>query len=62
MLPGGSSVICVTEDTFPGVGSVLYCTDPAQHLITAGEDLDYIDDDLLEERGEERREERRPQR
>ena len=30
---------------FPGLD--LYCSDPAQHLITAGEDLDDVDYDLI---------------
>ena len=29
---------------FPGLD--LYCTDPSQHIITAGYDLDYLDRDL----------------
>ena len=42
MLPGGSHTICIIQDMFPGLD--LYHTDPAQHLITAGEDLDDLYD------------------
>ena len=33
-----------SSDIFPGLGP--YCTDPAQHLITAGQDQDDLDRDL----------------
>ena len=42
MLQGGSGKICMIYHMFPGLD--LYCTDPAQHLITAGEDLDDLSD------------------
>ena len=34
MLPGGSRITCMILDMFPGLD--LYCTDPEQHLTTAG--------------------------
>ena len=39
MLTVGSRLTRMFYDMFPGLD--LYCTDPAQPLITAGEDLDY---------------------
>ena len=36
--------MCMIQDPFPGLD--LYYTDPAQHLITADCDLDYLDRDL----------------
>ena len=42
MLPDGSRVVCVIYDMNPGLD--LCCTDPAQHLITADQDLDDFDD------------------
>ena len=45
MLPRGSGVIGVIWDRFPGLD--LYCTDPARHLLTAGQDLDDLDRDLF---------------
>ena len=46
MLPGGSRTICVIWDVFYGLG--LYYTDPPQHLIAAGYDLDYLSvDDIF---------------
>ena len=44
MLPGGNRIICIIYDMFPRLD--LYCTDPAQPLTTAGEDLDDLDRDL----------------
>ena len=46
--PGGSHKICHDLGHVSSVGSVLYrsCTDPAQHLRTAGYDLDDLDRDL----------------
>ena len=37
MLPGGSRVTCRILDTIPGVD--LRYTDPAQNLVTAGQDF-----------------------
>ena len=44
MLPGGTHIICMRWDMFPGLD--LYFTDPAQYLITAGQDLNDLDSDL----------------
>ena len=38
MLPDGTRLVCMVEDTFPGLD--LYRTYRAQHIITAGYDLD----------------------
>ena len=35
-------MLCVTSDVFPGLD--MYFTDPAQYIITAGEDLDDLED------------------
>ena len=43
MLPGGGRTICY-EPMLPGLD--LTYTDPAQHLITAGQDIDSLDRDL----------------
>ena len=49
MLPRGSCVINLHDlDMFPGLD--LYCTDPAQYLITANEDLDDLSVDDLSAR------------
>ena len=40
MLPGGSRTACVIYNVFPWLD--LYFADPAQQLITAGQDLDYL--------------------
>ena len=37
-------MMCVIYHKFPGLDP--YCTDPAHHLKTAGQDLDDIDRDL----------------
>ena len=44
MLPGETLTMCMIWHMFPGLD--LYCTDPAQHLTTAGEDLSDLDRDL----------------
>ena len=44
MLPGGSRKICMTYHTCHGLN--LFDTDPAQHLIAAGQDLHDLDRDL----------------
>ena len=45
MLPDGRRTVCMVYGTIPGLD--LYCTDLAQHLITAGSDLqDDLDRDL----------------
>ena len=44
MLPGGSRVTCMIWEMLPGLD--LYYTDPLQHLITAGEELDDLGHDL----------------
>ena len=36
MFLGGSRTTCFIYDMFSGIGFVLWQTDPAQHLITAG--------------------------
>ena len=41
MLPGESRIFCIAQDMLPGFH--LYCTDPAQHLIAAGQDFDDLD-------------------
>ena len=43
LLGCGGGIICTTKEMFPGLD--LYCTDPVQHFITAGYDLDdvYVD-------------------
>ena len=41
-LQGGSRKICMVQDMFPAFGP--YYTDPAHHLMTAGNDLDDLDD------------------
>ena len=43
MLPSGSRKTCTIQDVLPGLD--LYCTDPAQHLIVAGKDVDNLDRD-----------------
>ena len=42
MLPGGSRISFMILNMLPGLD--LYCTDPAQHFITEGYDLDDLDD------------------
>lgn len=44
MLTGGSHILCVIEDVFPGQD--LYLIDPAQHARTADWNLGDIDRDL----------------
>ena len=44
MLPDGTRIIGMIAHVFPGL--ILCYTDPAQHLIRAGYDLDYLDRDL----------------
>ena len=43
-MPGGSRISCMISGVFPSLG--WYHTDPAQHLRTAGQDLDDVDRDL----------------
>ena len=42
MLPGGSRIVCIIEDVFPGL-DLYCCTYPVQYLITAGQDIDSLD-------------------
>ena len=44
MLQGGSRIICIVYDMFPGLD--LYHAHPAQHIIPAGEEPDDLDRDL----------------
>ena len=44
MVPGGSRITCMVYSITCFRGLDLYCTDPAQYLITAGYDLDDLDD------------------
>ena len=44
MLPGGSRMMCMIWDMFPGLD--LYYADPAQSLTTVGEEIDYLDHEL----------------
>ena len=46
MFPGGSRVICMIYNMFRWLD--LSYTDPAQHLISAGEDSDDLDRHLSE--------------
>ena len=48
MFPGGSRIICMIYHTFPGLD--LYYADLAQHLITAGWDVDDLDRDVSVQR------------
>ena len=44
MVPGGSRITFMVYSITCFRGLDLYCTDPAQYLITAGYDLDDLDD------------------
>ena len=44
MLPGGSRMMCMIWDMFPGLD--LCYADPAQSLTTVGEEIDYLDHEL----------------
>ena len=46
MLPDGNRITCMMWDMFPLCCIYLRYTDPAQHLITVGGDLDDLDRDL----------------
>ena len=43
---GGSRIMCMIQGMFPALD--LYRTDPAQHLITAGQDLSDLHRDLYD--------------
>ena len=46
MLPGGSRILYLVWRMFPGLN--LHYTDPAQPLITAGEEPEDLDHDLFD--------------